>query len=106
MTRREGRTRRPLRARRLARSTPAAELPGIRAYAVDGDGEDLARRPSLVGAADVLARHPIDEREVLIRLDVDDAAAHRDPVPWVLGADDRHGDLLALTKRLALARFD
>src|SRR5205823_9864541 len=56
--------------------------------------------------AGVLARHPVDEREVLVGLDVDDAAADRQPVPGVLGADDRDGRFRPLPEGLPLARAD
>src|SRR5690348_9346358 len=75
-----------------------------RAYPVDLHHEDLARRAPLVGRAGVLVRHPVDELEVLVRLDVDHPAAYRQPVPAVVVADDRDRDLRPDPERLALAR--
>ena len=64
---------------------------------IDCDSEDLARRSPLVVTPDIFPRHAIDEREVVVRSDVDHMPADREPVPRILGADDRHCDLVPLT---------
>src|SRR5215472_9235815 len=56
-------------------ASPARErLAGV-ADSIDRNREDLPRRSVLVLGADVLSGHAIDEREVMVRLDVDDTAA-------------------------------
>ena len=59
----------------LTRATPAAELPFGGTHPIYVDREYLPRSPALVISTDVLLRHAIDELEVVIRLDVDDASA-------------------------------
>ena len=63
-----------------AHSSPLLDLLtplGRRAHPVGRDLEDLALCPALVVGAGVLARHAVDELEVVVRLDVDDSAADR-----------------------------
>ncbi len=57
-----------------------------RAHTIDRYGEDLAWRTALVIAPNIFSRHAVDESEVLVRLDIDDAAADGDPMPRTLGA--------------------
>src|SRR5437899_9896528 len=71
---------------------------------IDCDTEDLARRSPLVVTPDIFPRHAIDEREVVVRPDVDHMPADREPGPRILGADDRYRDLVPLTSRAPCER--